>query len=175
MLWSRALVFAACALALGACGFRPIYGDGDRVGAAYGELSAVRIEPIEDRVGQQLHNHLLDLLNPTGRPTEPTYALFVDLVGGTVGLAVAKNELATRANFRLTARYRLLPANGDVTLLSGSNVVVSSYNILSSAFSTLIAENDAKARAAEEMAFGIRNRLAAYFATISAPQGVPAQ
>ena len=175
-MWSsRTLALVACALALGACGFRPIYGGGDRVGAAYGELAAVRIEPIEDRIGQQLHNHLLDLLNPKGRPTRPAYVLYVNLAGGTEGLAVAKTEQATRANFRLTASYHLLAADGDKALLSGSNVVVSSYNILSSAFTTLIAENDAKARAAREMAFGIRNRLAAYFATKSAHGVAPAK
>jgi len=173
MWWSRTLALAACALALGACGFRPIYGGGERVGAAYGELAAIRIEPIEDRVGQQLNNHLLDLLNPTGRPARPAYVLFVDLGGGTEELAVAKDELATRANFRLTANYRLLAAGGDVELLRGSNVVISSYNIPSSTFTTLVAEKDAKARAAEEMAFGIRNRLAAYFATKSASDRAP--
>ncbi len=177
MWWSRTLVLAlaACALALGACGFRPLYGGSDRVSVAYRQLAAVRIEPIEDRIGQQLHNQLSDLLNPKGRPAKAAYVLYVDLEGGSEGLAVAKTKLATRTNFRLTAQYRLLSADGDVTLLGGSNVVVSSYNVLSNAFTTLIAENDAKARAAEEMAFGIRSRLAAYFATISSRQGAPAK
>jgi hypothetical protein len=41
---------------------------------------------------------------------------------------------------------------------------VSGYNLLDNAFSTYVASGDARTRAIEQIAFEIRNRLAAHFA-----------
>jgi hypothetical protein len=40
---------------------------------------------------------------------------------------------------------------------------VSSYNLLDNAFSTYVAAGDARSRALDQIAFEIRNRLAAHF------------
>ncbi len=147
---------------LGACGFRPLYGT-DATGGAPGELATIKISPIPDRLGQQLRNHLLDLLSPRGRPADPRYVLTVRLEQATQRLAIEKDAFATRANLRLTALYSLQDPNNRENVLSGKSLVVSSYNILDSEFATLMAEKDAKARAAREIAHDIRTRLAAFF------------
>ena len=67
-MWSFRTIFLLAALGfLGGCGFQPLYG---KHFDAYTpeELSAIKVSPIRDRIGQQLHNHLLSLLNPGGRP-----------------------------------------------------------------------------------------------------------
>jgi LPS-assembly lipoprotein len=162
MWFCRSLALGLCALVLAGCGFRPLYGGG-RDSAAAKEMAGIRIEPIADRIGQQLHNHLLDLLNPRGRGADPQYVLRVRLKGSTEGLAVAKSELATRANYSLVARYQLLGKGGGQTIFKGTEKVVSSYNILTSDFATLIAEKDAKARAVNEIGQDIRTQLAVFF------------
>ena len=162
MCWFRTGALLCCALLVGACGFRPLYG-GYRDGTAPAELATVKIDTIHDRIGQQVHNHLLDLINPRGRPVEPRYRLRVTLSEGIERLAVQKSELATRANFRLIASFVLHPVDSDQVLISGDSVVVSSYNILTADFATLISEKDARARAAREVAADVRSRLAVYF------------
>jgi LPS-assembly lipoprotein len=162
MWWFRTLSLLACAVVLAACGFRPLYGN-SAGSEASADLASVGIAPIADRIGQQLHNHLLELINPRGRPLQPRYTLRVRLSEGIEHLAVRKSELSTRANLRLVASFSLSPAGGATPLVEGSSVVVSSYNILKADFATLIAEKDARARAAREIAQDIRARLAVFF------------
>src|SRR3546814_18352240 len=84
MSWSRRQVWrllaAAAAIAplagLAACGFQPLYGSdgrrnlGDESVAA--SLATVRIDPLRDRAGQQMHNFLSARLNPAGQPVSPS-------------------------------------------------------------------------------------------------------
>ena len=149
-------------LLLGACGFRSLYGT-DATGDAPGELATIKVNPIADRLGQQLRNNLLDLLNPRGRPANPRYFLTVRLDQSTQRLAIEKDAFATRANLRLLANFSLHDPDSQEIVRSGKSLMVSSYNILASEFATLMAEKDAKARAAREIAHDIRTRLAAFF------------
>lgn len=171
MWWFRTVSLLACVLVLAACGFRPLY-SGQADGEESAELAAVRVQPIADRVGQLLHNHLLDLINPRGRPPRPRYTLKIQVTEGIQHLAVRKSELSTRANLRLSASYSLLPTGGATPVMQGTSSVVSSYNILKADFATLIAEKDARARAAREVAQDIRARLAVYFQQRKA-NGIP--
>jgi len=158
----RTLALILALGALGACGFRPLYGGTDDTSAP-AEFAAIEIKPIADRIGQQLHNRLLDYLNPRGRPSAPRYILRVSLAENVERLAVEKNAFATRANVWLRASYSLHEAKGGKPLLSANDVVVSSYNILRSDFATLQAQRDAETRATRELGNDIRLRLAAFF------------
>lgn len=147
---------------LAACGFQPIYG---RSGGTdiQKELTAIEVLPIKDRVGQELHNHLLDSLNPFGRPKAPVYRLSVKLDESRQELAVQKTELATRANLQFSAVFRLVPTtDAQTTTFSGRSNIVASYNILSSDYATIVAEQDARSRALRELSADITNRLAAF-------------
>ena len=156
-----AALLAALVL-LEACGFRPLYGSRE-VGAAAAELAAVEIKPISERAGQQLHNLLLDRINPRGRPAKPRYILQINLTQGIERLAVRKTAFSTRANLHLTAAFSLAPAGGGEALVSGIILAISSYNILNSEFATLTSEKDARSRATGQLAEDIRTRLAVFF------------
>ncbi len=163
MSWFKSLTLVCVIATLSGCGFKPIYGDrhGQNVKL---EFSAIKILLIKDRIGQQLHNQLLDKINPFGRPAKPKYSLSVKLTESKKELAVKKSELATRANLNFSARFnlaRLRPTNK--TLVTGTSEVVSSYNILSSDYATSVAEKDARRRAVRELGADIANRLAVYF------------
>ena len=153
----------AALVLLEACGFRPLYGSRE-TGAAAAELAAVEIKPIADRVGQQLHNLLLDRINPRGRPAKPRYILKIRLTQGIERLAVRKTAFSTRANLRLTATFELERMGGGDALVSGTSLAISSFNILSSEFATLTSEKDARSRAIGQLAEDIRIRLAVFFA-----------
>ena len=130
MSWSRSLVLFAAAAMLMGCGFRPLYGSGDAA-ETENELAAIQVRPIENRIGQILHNHLLDLLTPRGQPRQPKYELDVRLRESIARLGVEKSGLATRANLRITAKFSLLSPGGGL-LFSGESVTISSFNILGS-------------------------------------------
>ena len=169
MLYYRSFTLVLCALLVSGCGFRPLFGGGRDSDAAV-ELATVHIEPISDRIGQQLHNHLLDLLNPSGRPAEPRYVLHIVLKGSTQGRAIAKSELSTWSNYNLSATFSLVEVSGKKVIVRGSKVVVSSYNVLKSNFGTLMAEKDAKTRAVREISQYMRAKLSVFFVQRQADQ-----
>lgn len=157
-----AIALLAALILLEGCGFRPLYGS-RQAGAASVELAAIEIKPISDRAGQQLHNLLLDRINPRGRPAQPRYVLTVRLSQGIERLAVRKTAFSTRANMRLTASFELSPAGGGEQLVSGTSQAISSFNIFNSEFATLTSEKDARSRATGQLAEDIRTRLAVFF------------
>ena len=153
---------------LGGCGFQPLYGKKFDAYAPV-ELAAIKVKPIRNRIGQQLHNHLLSLLNPDGRPKKLRYVLAATALENISSLSVQKNAFATRANLTLRVNYQLSPISGGETVLSGNETIIISYNILDSDFATLIAEKDARARAVRELAMAIRTHLAAQL-TVRTPK-----
>ncbi len=161
--YSAAVLCVLTAIVLSGCGFRPMNSPQGN-GAGHPELAAVSVAPIADRVGQQLHNRLLDQINPRGRPVSPRYGLNIQLTESIEQIGFRKTELATRATLRLRAVFSLYDMSNRQTLLSNSRTVVSSYNILQSDFATLTAEDDARTSATREMADEIRAALVVYFA-----------
>ena len=157
---SRILIAVTGSAALAGCGFQPLHSQTS--GASAAGLAEIRIVPIADRIGQQLHNLLLDKLTPMGPPSAARYVLQVTLSESLQNLAVRKDEVATRANLVMHARFTLVRAHDNSTLLSTSAISANSYNILSEEFATLSAENDARARAVRELSDEIRTRIAIY-------------
>ncbi len=162
LLYLSAVVIGA-SVVVSACGFRPMYG-GQPGQIATAELAAIKIEPISGRIGQFLHNQLLDRLTPMGRPASPDYLLTVNLKEGIEGLAVRKNTFATRANLSMAANFSLYEAKSkpNKILFSGKSEIVSSYNIFNSNFATLIAEKEARNRAVLEIGKDISVRLTVF-------------
>lgn len=168
MSWFRATALAACLAILGGCGFQPLYGQRDR-GSVAAELAAVKIKLIENRIGQQLRNFLLDRLNPRGEPATAIYDLTIALEESRENLAIRKDETATRANLTLRANYVLERAATGEILVEGFIRSVTSYDIVDSDFATLSAESDARKRAVREISEDIKIRLGIYFS--AAPGG----
>lgn len=159
---SAGLAAAGLALVAGlaaGCGFQPLYATD---GNARGELARVKIDRIADRSGQQLRNALL-LGFPPGDPNAPAaWRLKVTLKESKQRLGVVKQDVATRANLTLTARYVLEDAAEGKTATAGTQRSVNSYNILDSPYGTLAAERNARARGVQQLADGLTARLAAW-------------
>ena len=161
-----AALLIGMALALSACGFTPLYeGAGSQAISPVDQMAAIRISPLPDRTGQQMHNLLRDRLNPIGQPREPDYALGLRILESRQELGIRKDETATRANLNLAVQFTLKSTHTGETLYSGQVNSVSSYNILTSPFATVFSESNARARALGEIADGIRTRLGIYFSS----------
>lgn len=160
-----ALLLLGLGLVLSGCGFQPLYAEGDDGLAVTDQLAATRVQPIQDRVGQQLHNLLRDRLNPLGQPAKPLYRLTIQLTERTRSLGIRRDATATRANLTMTAKFTLTDYAGGGVLYRGNAVSVNSYDILEleQQFSTMTSEADARVRALQDISENVRLRLAGYF------------
>lgn len=150
------------ALAVGGCGFEPVYKGGAR-GVTVPQMAAISVAPIDDRLGQVVRNHLLDLLTPKGTPARPLYRLEVKLRETKDGLALEQDESVTRFNLTLHATFEMNDLRTDRKILEGSTRAIAAYNVVRSDYANLIAERDARSRSSQEVAQEIKTRIAVYF------------
>lgn len=162
---------AGAALAVSACGFRPLYGthSAARTADVAAALEDVRINSIPDRSGQYLRNALIDRFYRGGRPVDPAYTLHVAPLRETLtDLDITKSSSATRAQLRLDADIALIEQAGGATVMRRKLIAITSYNILQSRFTTRVSEDAARQSALDDLAAQIERHLALY---LSAPQG----
>lgn len=153
---------AGLVLLAGGCGFHPVYGE--RPGVDVGtQLSMIEVNPIPDRSGQKLRNQLIDRFYHEGRPASPSHRLDVTLKFTEAELGIRKNEIATRAQLTITARYALLDAATNRTLLQGVARSLVAYNLLEAPFATVASQQNAYDRGLSQIAADIQTRLELYF------------
>ena len=158
--------FAAIAigLLLGGCGFHPLYGGLNEGMSA--TLSSIYVEPMPERLGYELRNTMIDLLDGPGTPSGAAYRLKLALSENTQGIALQNDATITRYNDTLTVSYELTDMAGRV-VTKGTETGLSAYNVLPSSsnanYGTLAAQQDADKRAAQDIAERIRLDLNVFF------------
>ena len=171
----RASIIAlATALPLAACGFHPLYGGMNSAMSA--TLSTIYVEPVSDRVGYELRNEMIDLLDGPGTPRGAAYRLklvFTETSQGVALQADPQTSTITRYNDTLKVAYTLTDMSGK-TVTSGTETGLSAYNVLPTGpgiaagpqanYGTLAAQQDADKRAAQDIAERIRLDLNVFFA-----------
>ncbi len=163
---SRALLAATlvASLAVGACGFRPLYGDLDgEAGTGAARLSSIEVALIPNRSGQLLRTFLIQRLNPGGRPDEPAYRLNVAVREVERRLGVDSTDTATRANLVVNSTARLTDLTTSAVVYDARVDAITSFNILDDEFATLASRRAARERALEQISEDIRTRVALYF------------
>jgi LPS-assembly lipoprotein len=165
---AAALLFAT---ALGGCGFHPLYGGVN--GQMASTLSTIYVEPVPDRIGYELRNTMIDLLDGPGTPGRAQYRLKLGLTETSQGIALQNavtpgaSTVITRYNDTLKVTYTLYDMSGKV-VTTGTETGLSTYNVLPSSsvanYGTLAGQQDADKRAAEDIAERIRLDLNVFFA-----------
>jgi LPS-assembly lipoprotein len=163
MSWRKPLIALLVPLALGACGFHPLYSKSGPDSAMRDEMAAISIQPLRDRQGQEIHNALIKTLTPDGPPSLPRYTLYVAYTVTESQAALATDETATRDVMRFNVIYRLYE-NGT-TLTTGTFPEIFSYNFLQEHYANVSAQSDIMTRVSDQIALEVRNRLAVYFTT----------
>lgn len=189
MSWSRrALLRSGLALAAGAslaaCGFKPLYGQGSttaKSGATVdSHLAGIKIRaPVwerspspfdsgsaakhDARTSQLLHNALRDGLNPYGQPANPAYSLGIELSENTAPTISSESSYVYRYNLTLNAHFSLSDSAGEELMLEDVHVV-QAYTYLRDPYIDIVALNDARERAAKQLAEMMKFRISAYFA-----------
>ena len=171
----KRLAAIALAFPLAACGFHPLYGGTN--GQMQATLSTIYVEPMSDRIGYELRNRMIDLLDASGSPSGASYRLKLEFTETSQGLALqnaptpGSSTVVTRYNDTLKVTYSLTDMSGKV-VASGEETGLSTYNVLPSGtglypnanYGTLAAQQDADKRAAEDIAERIRLDLNVFFA-----------
>jgi len=171
------LAAALLAIALAGCGFHPLYGGMN--GGMGGTMATIYVEPVPDALGYELRNRMIDLLNGPGTAGGAAYHLKLTVSETSQGSAL-QNETnsgqtsitITRYNDTLTVTYSLTDANHQV-ITHGTETGLSAYNVVTSPYATLTAQQSADKNAAVDIAYRIRTDLAVYFAQSEQPRPLP--
>ena len=157
-----AVALVVAATGLSGCGYRPLYAKGGTAegsAAMVAELGGVRVDQIDDRLGQELRNALLVRLSPQGEPANHRYSLSIKLNRSEGGLGFRKDTFATMAELRMDAVYVLTDEDEGVSHSGAENSVVS-FDYLGPRYASIAMERDANSRAVTELADRIANRVA---------------
>jgi LPS-assembly lipoprotein len=145
-------------LILAGCGFHPLYGDA----RLQPQLASIYVEPVAERDGYELRNALINILGSNGQVGGKTYRLKLILNETNQGVALQNDATITRYNDTLSVNYVLSDAKG-AQVTQGVQTSLSSYNVASSPYSTLSAQQDADKRAVQDIAERIRIDLGVFF------------
>jgi LPS-assembly lipoprotein len=160
---SAALIAGLTALALGGCGFQPLYGGTTAGGQRLSEVMAgVEINPIPGRVGQKLRNELIFANTGGSRAAPSRYRLEIAIKESVTDQLVEITGDATGQVYQLDATFQLIdPANGKV-LLQGKAISRAPYNRFQEIFANVRARYDAENRAARAISESIKTQVAAF-------------
>lgn len=151
---------------LSACGFTPMYGSASTASKhqVQSTLNNIAISNIPNREGQYLRNQLVDRFYGSGVPQSPLYDLTVSPVReNKLDLDTTKNANATRAELTMNTSFILKDKNSGAVLMSRDLVSITSYNILSSQFTTRVSEDNARLNALADLARQIEQQIVLYF------------
>lgn len=156
-------LIATAILGLAGCSeVRPLYAEGGAAGfTPAGDLAAIRVAPMRDRVGQRLRNELIRLITPSGEPGNPEYRMTLQLEVSEQDVLVRTTSEVDRKTVNLTVAYRILEIGTDTEVVAGKAFADASYNRVSSEFANIRAREDAEDRAANIVAEQIRTQVAA--------------
>jgi LPS-assembly lipoprotein len=173
MSWSRHSLLLAAAFALGGCGFHPLYAQHSRTGFD-ADLASIKVNTIRDRQGQLLAIALRDGLNPRGTRVETRYTLDVKLTSGRQDIGIRPDGTASRSEVTMTAAFVLrdvkLPSD-SAAVFQGVTHSVSSFDVLTDNYATLIAQHTAEERTVHDIGDDILTRLELYVSKHRAPSG----
>ena len=155
MWWSDRRSLLLGALALGGCGFTPVYGPG---GAAEGLRGRISFDEPFDRAGFDL---VRQLENRLGVPAAPRWRLSASIRRSQERIAVTSEGVANRFQILGRVDYALREIGPNRTVTSGSVESFTSYSATRTAVATRAARDDAEARLMVILADQIADELLA--------------
>ncbi|WP_373505048.1 LPS assembly lipoprotein LptE [Aestuariivirga sp.] len=161
-----AILIVLAALALGGCGYKPLYGSTAETAGVSATLASVSIPEASDRVGQLIRNDLISSMRSGSG--EDRYTLLLKPVVRNTGMIKKEQPNVTRQAINLSVSFELIERSTGKTLHQGKTFSQASFDVIRQPFADLQAETNATERAAHEVSGDIRTRLAAYFASRSA-------
>ncbi len=154
------ILLLGAALALSACGLRPMYADGGS-GAVAGSLRTIQVQAIPGRAGWRMHKALVQRLGEN-EGADSRYRLEVELDDNITGFGIRGDSAATRERRTLRARYRLVELATGAVVLDATAGSDAGIDVVSSQYATVAAEQTALERLSDVVADQMVGRLAMY-------------
>jgi len=149
-------------LLVSACGFQPLYATQTDGQVVISELAAIAVQTSGEPLDRTLRLLLEDQLRANGSLV-PRYQVTISSNLSERDVAVQQDTDVTRKNLILTSSYVLKSIESGETLFKSQAISVAAYNRIDSEFANIIAERDARERAANQAAGEIRAALAIFF------------
>lgn len=159
------LAFVFLCLSLTGCGFQPLYADKNANSSASFnniELASIVAVPTVQDVLARAYQERKALSNKSA----PEYVLSISARENAQRLAVQIDASVTRYNYALQGKYTLVRTN-DGKRQTGNVSAVASFNVVTSQYSTLFAENAAREKAARSLIEKIEREI---LLTLSDPE-----
>jgi LPS-assembly lipoprotein len=154
----RFIVAIAGAVILAACTVQPLYGPSPAGSAVSTALARIVIDPVDNRVGQELRNKLIFDLG--GSTTAPVYRMKLVVSSAESALGVTPVEAAPAYSLTVSATYEVTNIGTGDIVLRGTSRGTASFDRVSQIYANTRARLDAEDRAAGLAADDIRVRLA---------------
>jgi len=154
------------AISLAACQFQPLHGSNSVATANGTQLSGVTVSQVDSRVGQQVRNHLLFLMNGGFAPAENTHEARIRVSFSNRLIASLESERdSTSGVISVSVFYDLIDLSTGKSVNSGTRRAEASYDRTGQVFANTRAERDAENRAAKEAAEAVRLAIASNLAS----------
>ena len=153
------VLLAGVAASLGGC-FAPLYSSmGGNLG---GELRAIAVDPVPDRLGHYLRDELITALNGTGDRPAPHYRLQLKTSERVqTALVDITTQRAQDATVVTDVTWTLVPVEGGPPVAKGTVTSFATYDRSSQRFANIRAARDAEIRDARTLADQITTQVAA--------------
>ena len=135
-------------------------------------MRAIKVDPIPERIGQKLAWALRESFNPTGIATPQRYRLRTLLTTARADLGIQSTGLGSRGKFDATATFTLIDIKTGAALMATTSHVSESFDILANEYASVVAEDDARTRAVEELRRDMVTRLTLFLQRRVADTGV---
>ena len=145
---------------LNGCGFSPVYQIDKEKTSTQNQLSQIHINSIAEQDGLILYNHLIDVLNPHGRPQNPKYRLISKINVSAQSTAIKRNSEAKRGVITVSGNFQLITDKEEKIFKTKSEC---GYTIVDSPYATEQASKDAKKRCLKDTGNNIHTQLSLYF------------
>lgn len=152
----------AAALLLGACSVQTLYGPTTVSGgsAVQSTLTRISVEPVNDRVGQQVRNRVIFQMAGGKEISDPLYHMTLTVTYRQEGLGITVTEASPVYSVIVQATFTVKKVGTDEVLVTGTSRASASYNYVNSMYANSRAEIDAQNRAAEQVGNEIAIRVA---------------
>jgi LPS-assembly lipoprotein len=156
------LLAAVASVALAACTVQPLYAPTAAGTSVIASLGDIYIEPVGDRLGQEVRNKLIfDLTGGSGQPDGARYRMRLVVASSESALGVTPIETAPAYAITVAATYEVRSVADDKIVLRSTSRQSASYDRVNQIYANTRAKLDAENRAATLVADDIRLRLAA--------------
>jgi LPS-assembly lipoprotein len=154
-LFNRRNILATCAitLALGACGYTPIYGEGTAASSLNGRLE---ITAGKGREPFEMRERMVERF---GFTNNPSYTLIFSYDVSSKGLAVSTTAEITRYNLTGISKFKVTDILTGKVVFSSTVKSLTAYSATSETYPTRVAEQDARTRLALALADQIITRV----------------